>query len=35
VALISTYLLKEQLGRHRIACSVLVFAGILLVKLRL
>lgn len=35
VALISTYLLKEQLGRHRIACSVLIFTGILLVKLRL
>lgn len=33
VALISTYLLKERLGLHRIACSALVFAGILLVKL--
>jgi len=33
VALISTYLLKERLGLHRIACSALVFAGICLVKL--
>lgn len=33
VALISAYLLKERLGLHRIACSALVFMGILLVKL--
>lgn len=33
VALISAYLLKERFGWRRIACSALIFMGILLVKL--
>lgn len=33
VALISTWILKERLGLHRLACSALVFAGVLLVRL--